>query len=216
MHANYWCLVSVGCVGSCQVAHAHLRPASCMETWKFYTKDPGSQKGRTWKKLTEFAFFHIPHQHTIVSLHFHWQFLFPRCHTCTASPNHTEAEMDHDESKPPIADIAPDGDVILFVGPEKTPLKVYSQCLRAASKVFRVMFGPDWSEGKGLTSRSPREIPLEEDDASALRTILCVLHHRNAEVPDSQGFHPRTSSTSLWQPTSTTSPSPSSLQPLSG
>lgn len=98
--------------------------------------------------------------------------------------------MDLDESKPPISDIAPDGNVILVVGPEKAPLKVYSQCLRAASKVFRVMFGPDWSEGQGLASQSPPEIPLEEDDASAFRIILCVLHHHNAEVPDSEGLSP--------------------------
>ncbi|OIW22505.1 hypothetical protein CONLIGDRAFT_638285 [Coniochaeta ligniaria NRRL 30616] len=100
--------------------------------------------------------------------------------------------MDPDEGpdKPPISDIAPDGDLILVVGPEKSQLKVYSQCLRAASSVFNAMFGADWSEGKGLSSQSPCEIPLEEDDASALRTIFCVLHHRNTEVPDSEALTP--------------------------
>lgn len=46
------------------------------------------------------------------------------------------------------------------------------------------MFGPRWSEGKGLSGVSPKEVRLEEDDASALRTICCIFHHRNDTVPD--------------------------------
>ncbi|KAB5531432.1 hypothetical protein GE09DRAFT_1228231 [Coniochaeta sp. 2T2.1] len=89
-----------------------------------------------------------------------------------------------------ISDIIHDGDVVFLVGPEKTPLKVYSQCLRTGSKVFNSMLGPTWSEGKGLSSLSPPEIPLEEDDADALRTIFFVLHHRNREVPASSTLTP--------------------------
>lgn len=44
------------------------------------------------------------------------------------------------------------------------------------------MFGPHWSEGQGLSKESPKEIRLEEDDADALHTILCVIHHRNNAV----------------------------------
>lgn len=80
-------------------------------------------------------------------------------------------------------DIAPDGDVVLIVGPEKARLRVYSQCLRAASKVFNAMFGPDWSEGQGLSTCVPKEVALDEDNASALRTICLVLHH-HADVPE--------------------------------
>ncbi|KAH8901877.1 hypothetical protein BR93DRAFT_932708 [Coniochaeta sp. PMI_546] len=98
--------------------------------------------------------------------------------------------MEPGEGKSLLSDIAFDGDVTLVVGPEAVRLRVYSQCLRAASKVFNTMLGPHWSEGKGLTSQSPREIPLEEDDASALRTILCVLHHSNTEMPDSATLTP--------------------------
>lgn len=98
--------------------------------------------------------------------------------------------MEPGEGKSLLSDIAFDGDVTLVVGPEAVRLRVYSQCLRAASKVFNTMLGPYWSEGKGLTSQSPREISLEEDDASALRTILCVLHHSNTEVPDSATLTP--------------------------
>jgi hypothetical protein len=47
------------------------------------------------------------------------------------------------------------------------------------------MFGPTWSEGQGLSKESPREVRLVEDDADALRTICCVIHHRNNDVPQS-------------------------------
>lgn len=80
---------------------------------------------------------------------------------------------------------------MLLVGPEKARLRVYSQCLRSASKVFNSMFGPDWDEGRALSSQAPREIPLKEDDASALRTIFCVLHHRNTDVPDPDTLTPK-------------------------
>ncbi|KAK0723550.1 hypothetical protein B0T26DRAFT_706775 [Lasiosphaeria miniovina] len=76
------------------------------------------------------------------------------------------------------------GDLILVIGPEQVRLMVCSQVLRCASKVFDVMFGPHWSEGCDLSSTSPKEIPLEEDNASAMRTICCVLHHRNDMVSD--------------------------------
>jgi hypothetical protein len=45
------------------------------------------------------------------------------------------------------------------------------------------MFESDWSEGQELSQESPREVLLEEDDADALRTICCVIHHRNNDVP---------------------------------
>ncbi|KAK0725085.1 btb/poz-like protein [Lasiosphaeris hirsuta] len=80
-------------------------------------------------------------------------------------------------------DISPDGDVILVVGPQSARLRVHSRCLSSASKVFGAMFGPIWSEGRGLSQESPKEVRLEEDDATALRTICCVIHHRNDAVP---------------------------------
>jgi hypothetical protein len=45
------------------------------------------------------------------------------------------------------------------------------------------MFGPHWSEGQDLSKEFPKEVPLTEDDADAMRTICCVIHHRNDAVP---------------------------------
>lgn len=82
-----------------------------------------------------------------------------------------------------VTDISSDGDVVLVVGPQNRRLRVQSQCLRYASRVFRAMFGPHWSDGQDLCKESPKEILLVEDDADALRTICCVIHHRNDTVP---------------------------------
>jgi len=85
----------------------------------------------------------------------------------------------------PVTDISPDGDVVPVVGPRNVRLRIQSQCLRCASKVFGAMFGPTWSEGQGLSKESPQEVRLVEDDADALRIICCVIHHRNNDVPQS-------------------------------
>ncbi|PVH91394.1 hypothetical protein DM02DRAFT_664040 [Periconia macrospinosa] len=78
-----------------------------------------------------------------------------------------------------VVNISRDGDVILIVGAENVRLRVQSQCLRSASKTFSAMFGPRWSEGQRLSKGSPTEVPLPEDDADAMRTICCIVHHRN-------------------------------------
>jgi hypothetical protein len=83
-----------------------------------------------------------------------------------------------------VADITSDGDLVLIVGEEKVRLRVYSQCLRSASKVFGAMFGPNWSEGQKLSTQSPGEVSLPEDDADAMQIICCILHHRHDLVPD--------------------------------
>jgi hypothetical protein len=83
-----------------------------------------------------------------------------------------------------VGDISPDGDVILIVGAENARLRVYSQCLRSASKVFGVMFGPDWREGQRFSRESPTEVSLPKDDADAMRTICCLVHHRNDLVTE--------------------------------
>lgn len=78
----------------------------------------------------------------------------------------------------------PDGDLILIVGERGAKLRVHSQALRFASKVFYDMFGPNFSEGQELTWASLKEIRLEEDDCDAMRAICCVIHHRNDLLDD--------------------------------
>ncbi|KAI9732940.1 MAG: hypothetical protein M1818_007373 [Claussenomyces sp. TS43310] len=97
--------------------------------------------------------------------------------------------MDTAEQSDLVPDISSDGDIVLVVGPGNVRLKIHSQCLRCASKVFDAMFGPHWSEGQGLSTESPREISLVDTDANALRTICLVIHHRNADVPQSLTPH---------------------------
>ncbi len=111
----------------------------------------------------------------------------PRCFRASKL-YHTGQSMDIKECNDkfdPVPDISPDGDVVLIVGPQGARLRIQSQCLRCASKVFSAMLGPTWSEGQGPPKEYPREVRLEEDDADALRIICCVIHHRNNDVPQS-------------------------------
>jgi hypothetical protein len=93
-------------------------------------------------------------------------------------------ENSRDTQTNTIVEIAPDGDLILIVGPEKAKLHVHSMMLRAVSKPFSAMFGPDWKEGHDLLDRDrPAEISLPEDNAAALKIICSIIHHQNKEVP---------------------------------
>ncbi|KAL2068131.1 hypothetical protein VTL71DRAFT_16229 [Oculimacula yallundae] len=83
-----------------------------------------------------------------------------------------------------IVNIAADGDVILVVGPEQVKLRVLSLFLKAASKPFSAMFGPEWKEGYNMLNRDgPVELLLPEDNADALKIICTVIHHQNDKVP---------------------------------
>lgn len=80
-------------------------------------------------------------------------------------------------------DIAEDGDVILVIntGSKQMKLRVFSQCMRAASKVFNAMFGDNWSEGKNLSTKKPTQIALPEDDPQAMLYICRTLHFQKTE-----------------------------------
>ncbi|KAH7019591.1 hypothetical protein EDB80DRAFT_600972 [Ilyonectria destructans] len=83
-----------------------------------------------------------------------------------------------------VVEIAPDGDLILIVGPEETKLHIHSMLLIAVSKPFSAMFGPDWKEGHDMLDRNgPAELLLPEDNAAALKIICSIIHHQNREVP---------------------------------
>jgi len=84
-------------------------------------------------------------------------------------------------------EVAPDGDVVLIIGPHQVRLCVHSTVLQTASKVFKAMLGPHFSEGQKpsqVDSKRPREIPLPEDDADIIIIICAVIHHQNDIVPD--------------------------------
>jgi hypothetical protein len=77
-----------------------------------------------------------------------------------------------------------DGDVILIIGVEKLRLRVDSQSLRSASKVFTAMFGPDWREGKRMSAEELTEIELPENDTNAMLRVCYILHEREDLVPE--------------------------------
>ncbi|KAL1852454.1 hypothetical protein VTK73DRAFT_9215 [Phialemonium thermophilum] len=83
-----------------------------------------------------------------------------------------------------VVEIAPDGDLILVVGPEEAKLRVHSVFLTAVSEPFSAMLGPDWKEGRALLdSDGPAEISLPEDNAVALKIICSVIHHQTGNIP---------------------------------
>ncbi|KAH7407173.1 hypothetical protein BKA64DRAFT_408839 [Cadophora sp. MPI-SDFR-AT-0126] len=89
-----------------------------------------------------------------------------------------------DDKSSTVVNIAVDGDVILVVGPEKAKLRVLSLFLKAASKPFSAMFGPDWREGQNMINHDmPVELLLPEDNVGALKVICAVIHHQNNKVP---------------------------------
>lgn len=95
-------------------------------------------------------------------------------------------ENPRDTQTSTIVEIAPDGDLILIVGPEEAKLHVHSMLLRAVSKPFSAMLGPDWKEGHDLLDYDrPAEVLLPEDNAAALKIICSIVHHQNRQVPQS-------------------------------
>jgi hypothetical protein len=102
--------------------------------------------------------------------------------------------MDMDEpsnhNQEAFVDMAPDGDCILVVGPDTVKLRVHSLFLRTASKPFSAMFTPEWKEGDALLSQSgPIEILLPEDNATYMRLLCAIIHHKRDEVPADLSAH---------------------------
>jgi hypothetical protein len=84
-------------------------------------------------------------------------------------------------------DIAKDGDVVLIVDSEKRRLRVSTSSLANVSKVFRTMFGPNFSEGQILAdiSSGPKEVHMPEDNADAIEVICSIIHFRS--IPQEVG-----------------------------
>lgn len=79
--------------------------------------------------------------------------------------------------------IDPCGEAILVVGPEMLRLRVNTGCLKWASKVFGVMFSGRFAEGNGLSSNTPKDISLPEDDPEHMLTLCNLLHSRHEQLP---------------------------------
>lgn len=63
-------------------------------------------------------------------------------------------------------------------------LRVHSLFLKAASRPFSAMFGPDWKEGHNLFGRGrPVELKLPKENAATLKLICAIIHHQNNMVP---------------------------------
>jgi len=93
-------------------------------------------------------------------------------------------ENTKDEKQNGDVDIAPDGDLILVVGPDETKFRVSSALLMAASKPFSAMLGQNWKEGHSMRSRDePYHSYLLEDNAAALRVICSIIHYQNDKIP---------------------------------
>jgi hypothetical protein len=106
----------------------------------------------------------------------------------------TEKEpCDNNESKG-TEEIAPDGDVILVVGPTQRRLRVYSLILKNASKVFAAMFQGSFAEGESLRRSLggdvPCEILLPEDDPDGM-CLLCRVVHGRTEKEGTFKLRPR-------------------------
>ena len=75
---------------------------------------------------------------------------------------------------------------MLLVGEEakQRRLQVSSFMLRAASKTFNVMFGPDFQEGRELSFTRPKDVMLPDDDPEAIELICRIVHLHNDELPE--------------------------------
>ena len=79
-------------------------------------------------------------------------------------------------------DVDPEGDVY-FVLPGKKFL-ISSKIVGNASRVLKAMLGPNFAEGKQVSSIQPGRVPLaEDDDPEVMTTIFNVIHHRPQSEP---------------------------------
>ncbi|KAI9694265.1 MAG: hypothetical protein M1820_009068 [Bogoriella megaspora] len=87
-----------------------------------------------------------------------------------------------------MLNLAEDGDLVLCLGNEndtdKIKIRVHSLLLKTASKVFGAMFGAHFAEGQDLSSKSPKEVALPEDDPKSMTALCCIIHYRNDLVVD--------------------------------
>ena len=83
-----------------------------------------------------------------------------------------------------IINIVERGDAILVLNDGNLKLKVDTHMLRAASPVFKRMFGPDFADSQGLSYETPKAIPIPDDDGEAMRLICQIVHLKNDNLPE--------------------------------
>ncbi|KAF8243181.1 hypothetical protein K440DRAFT_664302 [Wilcoxina mikolae CBS 423.85] len=92
------------------------------------------------------------------------------------------------QSLPLSAELSPRADMIVALYQQdgnSIKYAVESNILRLASPVFRAMLGENFKEGAELVSSRNELYTLElpDDDAKAMYTLLCILHHISQQVP---------------------------------
>lgn len=84
--------------------------------------------------------------------------------------------------------VAPDGDMLLIIGPLERRIRVLSIILMNGSKPFSKLLGPDFAEGRALRKHlnndpsQPVHVPLPEDDFEAILIICNILHGRSRKL----------------------------------
>ena len=79
-------------------------------------------------------------------------------------------------------EIDPASDVILFTM-RHVKIRVSSNVLSRASKVFERMFSPNFAEGQNLWSDNPPVVSLPDDDAEAM-TVICKSLYGQQKLAD--------------------------------
>ncbi|RDI88453.1 hypothetical protein Vi05172_g945 [Venturia inaequalis] len=101
------------------------------------------------------------------------------------------AAMEHEAmaSSPTSITVDEDGDLVLLVGPvdAQARILVSSKVLTVASKVFKAMLSRSFNEGRQLAENSAvdqrYELPLPDDDATAMSILCKIFHMRHEDVP---------------------------------
>ncbi|KAI8294534.1 hypothetical protein K4K59_005031 [Colletotrichum sp. SAR11_240] len=78
-----------------------------------------------------------------------------------------------------INNIAPDGDVIMVIGPKDKEFRLHSQILKAASKVFKAMLGPNFAEGYADT-----DMVFDVALAADKYDLICAVKYPITEAMD--------------------------------
>ncbi|KAL7789136.1 hypothetical protein V8C37DRAFT_418111 [Trichoderma ceciliae] len=87
---------------------------------------------------------------------------------------------------PYVQDFCDSGDLVLVVGTFRARFRVNSQCLGCASPIFRYIIESRWGGNRGPFGHAyptTRQLQLGDEHVNAFYTICCVIHHRNATVP---------------------------------